>query len=144
MLPTQNHPRYSYAVALHTIDENNPPYEPATIARLAEITPDEFFAVDMRVGRVIEVAEFPEARKPSWKVTVDFGPVVGVLTTSAQITNYTVEQLLDRQVIGALNLGTRRIAGFSSEFLILGALRADGTVNLLQPSEVAEPGAPIG
>jgi tRNA-binding protein len=118
------------------------PYDPASLVRKAEIGADAFFALDLRVGRVVEVEPFPEARKPAWRLRVDFGPQVGVLATSAQVTNYTRDELRGRLVVGALNLGTKRIAGFTSEFLVLGALEADGTVLLLEVPEVA-PGAPI-
>ena len=92
---------------------------------------------------VTTVEPFPEARKPAWRIEVDFGPVVGRLRSSAQITNYSADELLGRTVVGAINLGRKRIAGFTSEFLVLGALDPDGTVRLLElPSGVA-PGAPI-
>jgi tRNA-binding protein len=102
-----------------------------------------FFAVDMRVGRIVEVEDFPEARKPAWKVAVDFGPVVGTLRTSAQIKNYAREELEGRLVVGAVNLGEKRIAGFKSQFLVLGSMEPDGTVRLLQVEDDVEPGAPI-
>lgn len=101
-----------------------------------------FFDVDLRVGRIRTVDEFPEARHPAWKLTVDFGPDVGQLQTSAQITNYSPEELLGRLVVGAINLGVRRIAGFRSEFLVLGGLEPDGTVHLLSVDGV-EPGATV-
>ena len=98
----------------------------------------------MRVGRVLEVEPFPEARKPAWKLTVDFGPEVGVLRTSAQVTNYSAEALAGRLVVGAVNLGSKRIAGFTSEFLVLGAIDPeDGTVHLLEVPAGVEPGWPI-
>lgn len=104
---------------------------------------DAFFALDLRAGRVTAVEDFPEARKPAWKLTVDFGPDVGELRTSAQIRNYEREHLLGRLVVGAINLGEKRIAGFTSQFLVLGALDPDGTVRLLElPADVA-PGSPI-
>ena len=109
-----------------------------------EVGADHFFAVDMRVGRVTAVDPFPEARKPAWKLTVDFGPDVGVLRTSAQVTNYSADELLARLVVGAVNLGTKRIAGFVSQFLVLGALAPDGTVHLLDVPPDAEMGWPIG
>jgi tRNA-binding protein len=118
------------------------PYDPALLERKAEVGADAFLALDLRVGRVVEVEPFPEARKAAWRVRVDFGPRVGVLATSAQVTNYTRDELLGRLVVGALNLGTKRIAGFTSEFLVLGALEADGTVLLLEVPDVS-PGAPI-
>lgn len=101
-----------------------------------------FFDVDLRVGRILAVEDFPQARLPAWKLTVDFGPDVGHLRTSAQITNYTEQELVGRLVVGAINLGPKRIAGFRSEFLVLGGLEADGTVHLLEVAGV-EPGAPV-
>jgi tRNA-binding protein len=111
--------------------------------RKPDIDAGAFFAVDMRVGRVVDVEPFPEARKPAWKLTVDFGPAIGTLRTSAQVTNYTAEELKDRLVAGAVNLGRKRIAGFVSEFLVLGAVADDGTVHLLELPDAAEPGSPI-
>jgi tRNA-binding protein len=127
----------------HDIDPGSLPYAPAKLPRKDEVGGEGFFALDMRAGRVTAVQDFPEARNPSWKVTVDFGPVIGELRTSAKITNYSREELEGRLVVGAINLGTRRIAGFKSEFLILGALDPDGTVRLLQLEDSVEPGAPI-
>jgi len=109
-----------------------------------EVGADHFFAVDMRVGRVTAVDPFPEARMPAWKLTVDFGPELGVLRTSAQVTNYAAEELLERLVVGAVNLGTKRVAGFPSQFLVLGALAPDGTVHLLDVPAATEVGWPIG
>ncbi|MEA2499151.1 MAG: tRNA-binding protein, partial [Actinomycetota bacterium] len=86
----------------------------------------------------------PEARKPAWKLTADFGPEVGTLRTSAQVTNYSEEELLDRLIVGATNLGPKRIAGFTSEFLILGSFDPDGTVRLLGVEEGVEPGSSVG
>lgn len=102
-----------------------------------------FFDVDMRVGRVTAVEAFPEARAPAWKLTVDFGPDVGVLRTSAQVTNYTEAELVGRLVVGAVNLGPKRIAGFRSEFLVLGAIEPDGTVHLLEVPDGVDVGWPI-
>ena len=119
------------------------PFDPAALPRKPDVGAEGFFALDLRVGRVVEVHPFPEARKPALKVTVDFGPVIGHLRTSAQITNYPPEELVGRQVVGAINLGTKKIAGFTSEFLILGSLDPDGTVRLLGVDDIALPGAPI-
>jgi tRNA-binding protein len=130
-------------VAQHEIDPDRLPYAPETLDAKPEVGAAGFIAVDMRTGRVTDVEPFPEARKPSWKLTVDFGPVIGTLRTSAQITNYTADELRGRVVVGALNLGRKRIAGFTSEFLILGALDPDGTVRLLALPDGVEPGAPI-
>lgn len=111
-------------------------------ARKADIGAEGFFALDLRVGRVVSVAPFPEARAPAWKLRVDFGPEVGELQTSAQVTNYTEEELVGRLVVGAINLGPKRIAGFRSEFLVLGGLEPDGTVHLLGVDGV-DPGAVV-
>lgn len=119
-------------MAQHQVGDGTP-YAPEDQAAKALIDAGAFFAVDMRVGTVVAVEAFPEARNPAWKVSVDFGPVIGMLGTSAQVTNYSAEELLGRQVVGAINLGTRRIAGFESQFLILGGLEPDGVVRLLAP-----------
>jgi len=118
-------------------------HDPAALPPKAAIGAEGFFAVDLRVGRVLAVEAFPEARKPAWKLTVDFGPVIGVLRTSAQVTNYADDELVGRQVVGAVNLGSRRIAGFESQFLVLGGLEPDGTVRLLAPDTDLPPGAPV-
>ena len=108
-----------------------------------EIPVDTFGAVDMRVGVVLEVRAFPEARKPAWQIHVDFGSELGARWTSAQVTNYTAEQLVGRRVVGTINLGTRRVAEFVSEFLLLGAVQADGSVVLLDVDQRAELGSAI-
>ena len=112
-------------------------------ARKPDVGIDAFAALDLRVGRIVEVEDFPQARKPAWRLTVDFGPSVGMLRTSAQVANYPREALLGRRVIGAVNLGTKRIAGFSSEFLVLGAVQPDGSVRLLEVADDVDPGAPV-
>jgi tRNA-binding protein len=111
--------------------------------RKPDVEAGAFFALDLRVGRVSAVEAFPEARTPAWKLTVDFGPEVGTLRTSAQITNYPAEELESRLVVGAVNLGTKRIGGFVSEFLVLGSIDPDGTVRLLQVEDGVDPGAPV-
>src|SRR5918999_6368798 len=123
--------------------DDSQPYDPASLERKPEVGADGFFAVDMRVGRIVEVEDFPEARNPAYKIAADFGPVAGVLRTSARATHYSKEELLGRLVVGALNLGAKRIAGFKSEFLVLGAMDPDGTARLLKLEEGVEPGAPI-
>jgi tRNA-binding protein len=111
------------------------------LPRRPDVTANDFFALDLRIGRVVAVDEFPEARKPAWKLTVDFGPEVGTLRTSAQITSYAREELVDRLVVGAINLGTRQIGPFLSQFLVLGAIDpADGAVHLLEVPDKAQPG----
>lgn len=119
------------------------PHDPQMLPTKPEAGIEAFAALDLRVGRVVAVEPFPEARKPSYKLTVDFGPVLGHLRTSAQVTNYAREELVGRPVVGAVNLGTRRIAGFVSEFLVLGGLAPDGTVRLLAPDAALPPGAPV-
>lgn len=113
------------------------------MAPKADVDPASFHALDLRVGRVLSVEEFPEARVPAWKLTVDFGPEVGTLRTSAQVTRYGRDELVGRLVVGAVNLGPKRIAGFTSQFLVLGSVAPDGTVRLLQPEPGAEPGHPV-
>ena len=103
------------------------------------ITFDDFLKVDMRVGRVLAVEEFPEARKPAWKLRVDFGPEIGEKRSSAQITNYTREELEGRLVVAVVNFPPRQIGPVRSEVLVLGAMRGE-TVILLEPREGAEPG----
>jgi tRNA-binding protein len=77
---------------------------------------DDFFAIDMRVGTVMEASALPEARKPSLRLTIDFGPELGVKRSSAQLTvHYRPEELVGRQVVAAVNIGTRRIAGSASQ-----------------------------
>jgi tRNA-binding protein len=105
---------------------------------------DDFQKLDMRVGRVLDVEEFPEARVPAWKLTVDFGPDVGEKRSSAQITHYPRESLVGRLVVGVVNFPPRRIAGFASEVLLLGALDEEKGVVLLRPDEDVEPGDRIG
>lgn len=130
-------------MAQHQIDPANLPYAAEKLPKKEDVGADGFFALDQRVGRVLEVEAFPEARKPAWKLKVDFGPLVGTLQTSAQITNYTKEELEGRLVVGAINLGRKKIAGFTSEFLILGSLDPDGTVRLLRVEDDVAPGSPI-
>lgn len=105
---------------------------------------EQFKAVDMRVGRVIAVDDFPEARKPAWKLTIDFGPEIGVKRSSAQITHYAREELQDTLVVAVVNFPPRQIGPVASEVLVLGALDEHRGVVLLRPDRGAEPGAPIG
>jgi tRNA-binding protein len=104
---------------------------------------DHFNAVDMRVGKIVAVDEFPEARVPAWKLTIDFGPEVGVKRSSAQITNYAREELQDTLVVAVVNFPPRRIGPFSSEVLVLGALDREKGVVLLRPDRGAELGSRI-
>ena len=99
----------------------------------APIVYDDFAAVDMRVGRVTAVEDFPEARKPAWKLTIDFGEEIGVKRCSAQVTNYSREELEGRLVVGVVNFPPRQIGPFMSEVLVLGASDAEGRIILLKP-----------
>jgi tRNA-binding protein len=105
---------------------------------------EDFQKIDMRVGRVVSVSDFPEARSPAWKLEIDFGPEVGTKRSSAQITHYTREELEGRLVIGVVNFPPRRIATFDSEVLVMGALDPEKGVVLLRPDEDVEPGDRIG
>jgi tRNA-binding protein len=105
---------------------------------------DHFNAVDMRVGRIVAVDEFPEARVPAWKLTIDFGPKVGIKRSSAQITNYSREELAETLIVGVVNFPPRRIGPFSSEVLVLGALDDEKGVVLLRPDRGAALGSSIG
>jgi tRNA-binding protein len=101
---------------------------------------DDFMKVDMRVGVIREIQEFPRARKPAYKVRVDFGAEIGEKWSSAQVTHYATEELVGRLVIGVVNFAPKNIGGFMSECLILGVPDAEGKVILLQPDS----DAPIG
>jgi tRNA-binding protein len=108
-------------------------------------TPEAFADLDMRVGTVLDAQPFPEARKPAIKLTIDFGPELGVRRSSAQLTvHYTPESLVGRQVVAAVNLGTRRIAGFESQVLVLGAMPTATEVVLLNPDQPVPDGTRIG
>lgn len=112
------------------------------------VTPEHFFAVDIRAGRIVAVEPFPKARNPSWKVHVDLGSL-GRKWSSAQITNYTAEELIGTMVVCVVNFPPRNIAGFQSEVLILGAPDKDNRVILLSPrksadgADLVEPGSRI-
>ncbi len=108
---------------------------------MAEISWKDFEKVDVRVGRVVAAEPFPEARKPSIKLSVDFGPEVGEKRTSAQLTaHYTVEDLVGRQVVAVVNFPPKRIASFKSEVLVLGVPDKADEVVLLSPDRDVPPG----
>jgi tRNA-binding protein len=94
---------------------------------------DDFLKVDVRVGRIVSVEDFPEARKPAWKLTLDFGPELGERKSSAQVTNYTREQLEGSLIVAVVNFPPRQIGPVRSEVLVLGVPDADGNVILLRP-----------
>jgi tRNA-binding protein len=95
---------------------------------------EDFLAVDVRVGRIVGVEDFPEARKPAWKLTLDFGPELGERKSSAQVTNYTREELEGSLVVAVVNFPPRQIGPVRSEVLVLGVPDADGNVILLRPT----------
>ena len=107
------------------------------------ITYDDFEKVEMRVGEIVAVEEFPRARKPSYKVRVFFGEDIGYRWSSAQITRYTPDELIGKQVVAVVNFPPKNIAGFMSECLILGASMPDGAVSVLTPSRSAVLGGRI-
>jgi tRNA-binding protein len=105
---------------------------------------DHFAAVDMRVGRIVAVDDFPEARRPAWKLTIDFGAELGTKRSSARITNYSREQLQHTLVAAVVNFPPRQIGPFVSEVLVLGALDDELGVVLLRPDRDAALGSRIG
>jgi tRNA-binding protein len=109
------------------------------------ITWDEFQQVELRVGTIVEVHDFPEARKPAYRIKADFGTDIGIRQSSAQITQlYTKEQLLGRQIVGVINFAPKQIGPMKSEFLVTGFYRADGAVVLAVPDQVVPDGAKLG
>ena len=127
----------------HIIDSSEP-YHPVKLDKKEYVGAAAYFELDMRAGVVLEVEEFPEMRKPSYKIRVNFGPVIGKLWSSAQITNYSRAQLIGRTVVGAVNLGDKTLpTGFISQFLVLGALDPDGTVRLLELPDGVLPGSMV-
>ncbi len=106
------------------------------------ISYDDFLKLDIRAGRVLRVEPFPEARKPSFKLWIDFGPDIGEKKSSAQITDlYTPDALLGRQVMAVVNFPPRQIGPFMSEVLVLGASDAEGRISLLAPDHDVPTGA---
>lgn len=105
------------------------------------ITYDDFKKVDLRSGTVVKVEAFPRAKNPAYKVWVDFGEELGILQTSAQVTvHYTPETLIGRSVVGCVNLGEKNIAGFVSQFLLVGFSDINGAICLI----TTDPDVPNG
>lgn len=110
-----------------------------------DLTWDEFQRVELRVGTIVAVDEFPEARKPAYKIKADFGPEFGIRQSSAQITTlYTREELIGRQIVGVLNFPPKQIGPVRSEFLVTGFYREDGAVVLAMPEREVPNGAKLG
>ena len=105
----------------------------------------DFEQVELRVGTIIEAAEFPEARKPAYKIKADFGPDIGIKRSSAQITDlYSTQELVGRQIVGVVNFPPKQIGPAISEFLVAGFYRDDGTVVLAVPDKRVGNGAKLG
>ncbi|WP_419572167.1 tRNA-binding protein [Rheinheimera sp.] len=105
----------------------------------------DFERIELRAGTIVEVLDFPEARKPAWRLKVDFGPELGIRQSSAQITAlYSKEQLLGKQVLGVVNFPVKQIGPVRSECLITGFYRDDGAVVLAVPDQAVPNGAKLG
>lgn len=112
---------------------------------MEQITWNDFEKLDIRVGTIIEAQEFPEAKKPAYQLTIDFGEQLGIKQSSAQITtHYTTDQLIGQQVIAVTNFPPKKIASFRSECLVLGIYDENGGVILLQPHLKVSNGLKIG
>lgn len=110
-----------------------------------QISWDDFMKVDIRVGTILTAEPFPEARKPAYRLQIDFGPETGILRSSAQITvHYRPEELTGRQVIAVVNFPEKSIAGFKSQCLVLGVYDANNDVILLKPDKWTDNGRKIG
>lgn len=110
-----------------------------------DLTWTEFEKVEMRVGTILEVNDFPEARKPAYQLTIDFGTDIGIRKTSAQITKrYQKEALINRQVVAVVNFPKKQIGKFMSECLVLGSVGEDNDIVLLQPDFIVDNGLRIG
>jgi len=106
---------------------------------------DDFEKIDMRVGTIIEVNDFPKARKPAYRLTIDFGDEIGLKRSSAQITaHYKKEDLLERKVVAVINFPPKQIADFISECLVLGVYDENKDVILLQPERTVKNGMRVG
>ena len=113
------------------------------MSALAEVAFDHFAAVDIRVGRIVEVEDFPEARRPAWKLRIDFGEELGLKRSSAQIRTYPREALEGRLVVAVVNFSPRQIGPVRSEVLVLGTYSDEGVL-LLSPDPGAVPGERVG
>ena len=111
---------------------------------MKQIQWDDFEQVELRVGTILTVAEFPEARKPAYKITANFGDEIGTLKSSAQITDlYSPEDLVGKQIVGVVNFPDKQIGPFMSQFLLTGFVRDDGAVVIAQPERPVTDGAKL-
>lgn len=104
---------------------------------------EDFEKLDIRTGKVIEVNDFPEARKPAYKIKIDFGNEIGIKKSSVQATNYTKDELLGMQILGVVNLPEKNIGGFMSEVLTLGVEGEDGNLSIASPNRKAKLGSKL-
>ncbi len=112
---------------------------------MKEISWSEFEAVELRAGTIVDAEEFPEARKPAYKITVDFGPEIGSRRSSAQVTHlYPADELIGKQVVGVVNFPPKQIGPMRSECLVTGFYREDGSVVLAVPEQAVPNGAKLG
>ena len=112
---------------------------------MKEISWDEFAVVELRVGTIVEVEDFPEAHRPAYKVKADFGPEIGVCKASAQITvHYSKEDLLGKQIVGVVNFPPKQVGPMRSEFLLTGFYRDDKSVVIAVPEREVPNGAKLG
>ena len=112
---------------------------------MSEITWSQFEAIEMHAGTIVAVDDFPQARKPAYLISVDFGPALGVRRTSAQVTViYSKDELVGRQVMGVVNFPAKQIGPVMSEFLLVGFYREDGAVVLAVPERPVQNGARVG
>ena len=111
---------------------------------MEQISYDDFARIDIRVGRIVQAETFPQARKPAYKLRIDFGPATGVKNSSAQITKYyEPKDLVGKQVLGVVNFPPRQIATFFSEVLTLGVILGEGDICLVHPDREVPLGTPL-
>jgi tRNA-binding protein len=112
---------------------------------MQEISWSDFEKVELRVGRILEAKAFPEARKPAYIITADFGPEIGIKHSSAQITeHYSTAELIGKQIVGVVNFPAKQIGPVMSEFLLTGFYQKDGSVIIAIPEREAELGSRLG
>ncbi|HEX6260322.1 MAG TPA: tRNA-binding protein [Woeseiaceae bacterium] len=112
---------------------------------MTEISWQDFQKIDLRAGTILQARTFPEARKPAYILTIDFGEEIGIRKSSAQIADlYSPEELVGKQIIGVVNFPRKQIGPFMSECLVTGLVQGDGRVILAVPDKFSENGSPLG